>query len=221
MRARRTNSRKNRSYFNATKKLVRKGSYLGIGIITIVISSFILIYSRIMLYEREKTSLESYVREYDLLEKKLNVESNRMKDLASFNSKLVKDIANIISNSAFLKEISNIIPSGIKLTSLSIKGGKIVLEGLAVEDKGVEAINRFVIKLASSKFFKPAIIIDNIKNEGQLASLDEGDGFNLRFKILGEVSSEVTPLDKLTLLELGSYGMANRIDYLESQGLNQ
>ncbi len=207
-------------YFASTRQLIWKGGFIGASILLLTLTISALIYARTMLYENSKNELISYVDEYDKLEAKLNDESRKMKDLANFNNKLAKNIYRIISSSAFLKEITNSIPTNIELTSLSIDSEKITFEGITDEEIGLETINMFLLKLSDSLFFSKNIVINNIESNNNNSDSDF-ESNSLEFTLTATFNSDLEYIDKDTLLQLGSIGLSNRIDYLEKAGFDK
>jgi len=198
-------------YFVDTKKYLKKGIYIGLTLISIsfiVGLSFII---RTNILEKKKSNIKNFVDEYDSLQIKLNNESQQLKEVASFNENLKNAILNISSSSALLKEISNIVPRNIKLVDLENDNSFLTLEGEIYGDKPLELANAFLLSLNNSEFINfDTIDFSDIKiNE----DINEKT-FTLNIKT--NITNDYKVINKKYLKKLGSNGLANRIDLLQS-----
>ena len=77
----------------------------------------------------------------------MNKESKELKEISKFNKTLKNSIMNISSSSALLQEIALIIPTDIQILELMSKGNSLSLQAKTYNDKYLESINSFLIKL--------------------------------------------------------------------------
>jgi len=198
-------------YFVDTKKYLKKGIYIGLTLISIsfiVGLSFII---RTNILEKKKSNIKNFVDEYDSLQIKLNNESQQLKEVASFNENLKNAILNISSSSALLKEISNIVPRNIKLVDLENDNSFLTLEGEIYGDKPLELANAFLLSLNNSEFINfDTIDFSDIKIN------DDIDAKTFTLNIKTNITNDYKVINKKYLKKLGSNGLANRIDLLQS-----
>ena len=197
-------------FFVDTKKYLKKGIYIGISLISVAVFVGIVFIIRTNILERKKSNIKDFVDEYDLLQIKLNKESKELKDVASFNENLKKGILNINSSSALLKEISLIIPRGIRLVDFDNKKNILSLKSEIFGDKPLNLANGFLLSLDKSEFidFNPVDLTEIQFDEGKDTNI-----FTLNIKTT--ISNNYENINQKYLEELGSKGLANRIDLLK------
>ena len=198
-------------YFVDTKKYLKKGIYLGLTLISISVIvglSFIL---RTNILEKKKSDIKNFVDEYDSLQIKLNNESQQLKNVASFNENLKNAILNISSSSALLKEISNIVPRNIKLVDFENDNSFLILKGEIYGDRPLELANALLLSLNNSEF----INFDEI-DFSDIKINEDKDAKTFTLNVKTNITNDYKVINKKYLKKLGSNGLANRIDLLQS-----
>ena len=112
-----------------------------------------------------------FVNEYDNYVMKINNLKKQATSLKQTNKNLSKAIISIRSGSAILSEISRLMPSQITLTKVNVSDNKLEIKGIVPQDKGLEKINIFILKLIESKFIvdeSVKLINANVFNTDQI-----------------------------------------------------
>ena len=199
-------------YFTETNKYIKKGIFSGIIIIIISLVLGIPFIFRIKYLESKKTKIKVFSDQYDVLEKKLEDEKKQINQISSFNNKISDSILNISSSSALFQEIALIIPKDIQLLEFTSKGNSLVLKARLSNNKYLEILNSFLIKLDESELVKfNDMDLKNIKSFNQ-QSQEKDYLFNINTKI----STKYADINKKYLIKLGSYGLFNRLNILEN-----
>ena len=197
-------------YFIDNRKLIKKGIYIGISIISIALISGFSFIIRSTILENKKSQIKNYSDEYDSLQIKLDQESKELKNVAGFNTKLKNSIVNISSSSALLKEISLLIPNNINLTFLSTQGNNLSLKSKQTGKEYLSYINGFLISLDNSEFINfNQIDLTDIKS-------DEENSGTYDATIKTKITNEYKDINQKYLKKLGSFGLSNRIELLRN-----
>ena len=198
-------------YFIENKKYIKQGIFSGLILIIISLILGIPFILRTSFLENKKEKIRPFSDEYDLLEKKLNKESEELKEISKFNKNLKNSIVNISSSSALLQEISLIIPADIQLLEFISKGDSLNLQAKISSDKNLETINSFFINLAKSELVK----FDDIDLKEIKASSKDNKGNSFLFDLKTQISTEYEDINDKYLVKLGSYGLFNRLQILK------
>ena len=199
-------------YFTETNKYIKKGIFSGIIIIIISLVLGIPFIFRIKYLESKKTKIKVFSDQYDVLEKKLEDEKKQLNQISSFNNKISDSILNISSSSALFQEIALIIPKDIQLLEFTSKGNSLILKASLSNNKYLEILNSFLIKLDESELVKfNDMELKNIRSFNQ-QSQEKDYLFNINTKI----STKYADINKKYLIKLGSYGLFNRLNILEN-----
>lgn len=200
-------------YFIDNKKYIKKGIYIGISIISIVLISGFSFILRSKILENKKFQIKSYSDEYDSLQIKLDKEAKELKTIAAFNTNLKNSIVNISSSSALLKEISLLIPKEINLIFLSTEGNKLSMKSKQNDEDYLKYINGFLISLDNSEFIKfNQIDLTSIKLEEKEKKRTYIANINTK------ITNNYKEINQKYLKILGSFGLSNRIDLLRNLG---
>ena len=214
LRKRRESNLLQEPFFIDTKKYIKKGIYIGFTIISLslLVGVFFIIRSNIL--QRKKTEIQPLVNEYDSLQLKLDKESRELKSVAAFNKKLKNSIVNISSSSALLSEISLKIPKSIQLLNLNSSNSVLTLKSKVLNKNSLNLINGFLIGLDNSEFIKFSDMdLGDIKSE--TTNELENSKYYL-FDITSKITTDFIDINRKYLRDLGSEGLSNRIEILNS-----
>ena len=199
-------------YFIDTNKYIKKGIFSGLILILISLILGIPFIFRIKFLENQKVKLQPFIEEHDLLVKNLDKESKQLKEIAKFNEDLKNSIINISSSSALFKEISLIIPKDIQLLELNSKGNSLIMKAKVYNEKYLGVLNSFLLNLDNSEFIK----FDNIDLKEIKSSNKNIKDKEYLFEIITKLSTNYSQINKDYLIKLGSYGLFNRLNLLNS-----
>ena len=131
-------------------------------------------------------------------------------------------VGDLKSGSAILTEITRLIPAPLSLDNLVLKETTLRLRGKAKQPNGIEHINLFLLNLKDSSF----LVKDTVRLVKVSETSEDGGGSQsgnlkaLKFTVTADFSNDISKVNKKTYLnDLGSKGLARRIDILEKEGL--
>jgi len=200
-------------FFIDTRKYIIKGIYLGVSIISVSVLIGAVFIVRSNIIQRKKFQIKPLVDEYNSLQLKLDKESKQLKSVAEFNRNLKDSIVNISSSSALLSEISSKIPKNIQLINLNSSNSILTLKSKVPESNAFNLINGFIIGLDNSEFINfSEIDLGEINEEGNKSGSNKYFTVNINTKI----TTNFEDINRKYLKNLGSEGLSNRIDILES-----
>ena len=215
LRKRRASNNLAAPYFVDTYKYVKKGIFSGFVLIFLTLILGIPFIFRIKFLENQKVKLKPFTDEYDTLLKNVNQESKQLKEIAKFNEELKNSIINISSSSALFKEISLIIPKDIQLLELTSKGNSLITKAKIYNEKYLGVLNSFLLNLDNSEFVKfNNIDLKEIKSSN--SNTKDNKDKEYLFEINTNLSTNYSQLNKNYLIKLGSYGLFNRLNILNS-----
>ena len=199
-------------YFVDTKKYIKNGIFSGLILIVISIILGIPFILRTRILENKKDKIRIFSDEYDLLEKKLDKESMQLKEISKFNNQLKNSIMNISSSSALLKEITLIIPKDIQLLEFSSRNESLIMKAKLSNDEYLKTLNSFLLNLDKSTLIK--------FEEIDLKEVSVSDRNILEKSYLVDISTKVSKnyrdINDKYLIQLGSYGLSNRLNLLRN-----
>jgi len=199
-------------YFVDTNKYIKNGIFSGLILITISFITGIPFIARTQILENKKDKIRIFSDEYDLLEKKLDKESQQLKEISKFNNELKNSIMDISSSSALLKEITLIIPKDIQLLEFSSSDDTLNMKAKLSTDKYLQTINSFLLNLDKSKLIKFEDI-DLKKVSISERNLEEKSYF---VDISTKLSTNYREINEKYLIQLGSFGLSNRLNLLKT-----
>ena len=199
-------------YFVDTKKYIKNGIFSGLILIVISLILGIPFILRTRILENKKDKIRIFSDEYDLLEKKLDKESMQLKEISKFNNQLKNSIMNISSSSALLKEITLIIPKDIQLLEFSSRDEFLIMKAKLSNDEYLKTLNSFLLNLDKSTLIK--------FEEIDLKEVSVSDRNILEKSYLVDISTKVSKnyrdINDKYLIQLGSYGLSNRLNLLRN-----
>ena len=199
-------------YFVDTKKYIKNGIVSGLILIIISLLLGIPFILRTKILENKKDKIRIFSDEYDLLEKKLDKESIQLKEISKFNNELKNSIMNISSSSALLKEITLIIPKDIQLLEFSSRDEFLIMKAKLSNDEYLKTLNSFLLNLDKSTLIK--------FEEIDLKEVSVSDRNILEKSYLVDISTKVSKnyrdINDKYLIQLGSYGLSNRLNLLRN-----
>ena len=199
-------------YFVDTKKYIKNGIFSGLILITISLILGIPFILRTKILENKKDKIKIFSDEYDLLEKKLDQESIQLKEVSKFNNDLKISIMDISSSSALLKEITLIIPKDIQLLDFSAKDNFLNIRAKLSNDEYLKTVNSFLLNLAKSKLIRFEDIDLKEISVSERNSKEKSYLVDIRTKI----SADYKEINEKYLIQLGSYGLSNRLNLLKN-----
>ncbi len=212
LRKRRKTSKLIDPYFVDTKKYIKNGVFSGFILIVISLILGIPFIFRTKILENKKDNIKLFSDQYDLLENKLDKESIQLKEISKFNNELKNSIMDISSSSALLKEISLIIPKDIQLLELSSRDDFLIMKAKLSNDEYLKTLNSFLLNLDKSELIK----FEEIDLKEVSVSQRNLEQKSYLIDISTKVSKNYRYINEKYLIQLGSYGLSNRLNLLKN-----
>ena len=136
----------------------------------------------------------------------------QLKNISKFNSELKNSIMNISSSSALFKEITLVIPKDIQLLEFSSSNDSLIMKARLSNDEYLKILNSFLLNLDKSELIKfedvdfKEISIEDRNSESKSYLVD----------IRTKVSTNYREINEKYLIQLGSYGLSNRLNLLKN-----
>ena len=212
LRKRRKTSKLIDPYFVDTKKYIKNGVFSGFILIVISLILGIPFIFRTKILENKKNNIKLFSDQYDLLENKLDKESIQLKEISKFNNELKNSIMDISSSSALLKEISLIIPKDIQLLEFSSRDDFLIMKAKLSNDEYLKTLNSFLLNLDKSELIK----FEEIDLKEVSVSQRNLEQKSYLIDISTKVSKNYRYINEKYLIQLGSYGLSNRLNLLKN-----
>jgi len=211
------------------KALLWKGGLIGAGFVltALLICLGAFLYSRRL--EQEQTRLAPIAAEFDQTQLRVGRTNTDLKKLEAANTALAQAIAGVRSGSAVLTELSRVVPRGLQFTKLKLLSDQLELLGLVNQPLGLTLINGLELQLRASPFFqKDGVTLVKAQEANAAAApapSPTGDAAapappkQLSFELKATFASDAAKLTGDRLMELGSNGLALRVQLLRREGL--
>ena len=119
---------------------------------------------------------------------------------------------NISSSSALFKEITLVIPKDIQLLEFSSRDDSLIMKARLSNDEYLKILNSFLLNLDKSELIKfedidfKEISVEERNSESKSYLVD----------IRTKVSTNYREINEKYLIQLGSYGLSNRLNLLKN-----
>ena len=211
------------------KELLWKGGLIGGGVVltALLICLGAFLYSRWL--EQEQIRLTPIAAEFDQIQLTVGRTNAELKKLEAANTALAQAIAGVRSGSAVLTELSRVVPRGVQFTKLKLLGDQLELLGLVNQPLGLTLINGLELQLRASPFFQKDGVTLVKAQEATAAAAPAPSPTGgaaapappkqLSFELKATFASDAAKLTRDRLMELGSNGLALRVQLLRREGL--
>jgi type IV pilus assembly protein PilN len=201
-----------------------KGLTIGSAILGLALGAAGLVALRSAMVASALANLSSVEGEVAQFESTVRTGQAALAQVEQANTALVKGLLGVRSGSALLRDLQRRVPQGIQLTEAKAQGagGELVLKGLAGDPQPFAAINALQLQLKRSPLVDPAgVVLRKASREEQDGRSEPGPrqvAFELvvRFRPANTISPQA---EKQLLEELGSDGLARRLNLLQKEGL--
>ena len=218
---RRRDEQEEKIYFRSNRNVIATGFLIGSSFMLLILIGYIYNSYKKSEYRQEINILQKDSTKFDTLILKSNKYQRQFNEIKKFNENLAISISGLSSGSALISEIKNLTPKDIYLNSLSSNDSDLELQGEVKSEIGLSIINAFILKLQSSPFLeKDNIYLESIeaKENNKLNSSNRISNKSYEFKINAKLSTNYNEIDNIKLIELGSEGLASRINILKDAG---
>ena len=213
------------------RPLLLRGALIGAALLAAALAGTALVFLRHQLVKAQASQLARFEGEASQLQSEMTASKTRLDQLVATNRSLTEALTTLRTSSALLAELQLRTPEGIQLLSAEARGSTLVLKGQAVDPLAFARINAMQLELARSPLMNAegvALVklerVDKTpaatpQQGGQAARVEPEMTSAVSFEMSGPFAS-LPPVRQLVVMqELGSQGMARRLQLLQAEGL--
>lgn len=200
-----------------------KGVVIGAVLAGVSLGIAALLGLRSVVLGREIESISTVEAELEQYETRLRSEKAALSQVDAANAALVTGLLSVRSGSALLRDLQLRVPNGVQLRGARQEGDgqRLVLQGQARDPKPFEAINALLLQLKRSPLVDPASVsLKKAAREETKGQSGPGTARPVTFELALAFRPPIQPLAEKRILEqLGSEGLAQRLELLQKEGL--
>jgi type IV pilus assembly protein PilN len=210
-----------------TRRTLAQGVAIGAALLGLSLGIAGLLFLRGAMLRSQLDQLATVEAEVEQFETRLQTERARLNQLSAANQELVKGLLGSRSGSALMRDLQLRVPQGIQLTDTTEQGNGITIKGVARDPQAFERINALQLDLKRSPLIDPNQV-RLVKGSRQLQDSSSGSRSAqaspdaVDFELRADFRPAIAPAaEKVILEELGSDGLARRLDLLQREGVLQ
>jgi type IV pilus assembly protein PilN len=206
------------------RPLLLRGALIGAVVLGVAVGCTALLFLRRQFVRAQAAQLIHFEAESTQLQAEMAAAKAKLDQISVTNRSLTEALTTLRTSSALLADLQLRTPEGLQLTSAEAKGSTLVLKGQAVDPLAFARINAMQLELRRSPLMK-AKGVDLVKLERveQSAATPKQAGSVIptavRFEMTGPFASLPPSRQLAVMRQLGSEGMARRLQLLEAEGL--
>jgi type IV pilus assembly protein PilN len=206
------------------RPLLLRGALIGAVVLGVAVGCTALLFLRQQFVRAQAAQLIHFEAESTQLQAEMAAAKAKLDQISVTNRSLTEALTTLRTSSALLADLQLRTPEGLQLTSAEAKGSTLVLKGQAVDPLAFARINAMQLELRRSPLMK-AKGVDLVKLERveQSAATPKQAGSVIptavRFEMTGPFASLPPSRQLAVMRQLGSEGMARRLQLLEAEGL--
>jgi len=202
------------------RRLLVQGSLIGAMVLGLVVGLSALVFLRHQMVKSQMGRLTEVEAQAAQLRQQSGLRKARVLQITNVNKQLVSSLTGVRSSSALMKELQIRMPVGIQLLSADMAGSALVLRGQTFDPQAFERINALQLELQNSPLLDPtAISLSKVERKGTDANLPAGVKPPVSFE-LSAPFAQLQPRQQLQIMrQLGSGGLARRLELLQREGL--
>lgn len=210
------------SVLGVRNQLLRRGALIGAGLLGAVALLSGAVYLRHRYIQAQLEALKPIELKYKEISASNAQRDEKLRAQTATNRALAESLTSVRTSSSLLTDLQLRTPEGVQLSSAAVSGKDLTLKGQSVDPMAFGRINAMLLELQRSTLFDPKSVT-LVKSE-RAAAQDErqklaGIPAPVSFEIRGTFV-DLTPRRQLEVMrQLGSEGMARRLQLLQSEGL--
>jgi type IV pilus assembly protein PilN len=206
------------------RPLLLRGALIGVVILGAAVGSTALVFLRQQYVRAQTAQLSRFETESTQLQAELAASKAKLDQLNATNRGLSEALTTLRTSSALLADLQLRTPEGVQLTSAEARGTSLVIKGQAVDPLAFARINAMQLELRRSPLMNASgVTIVKLQRIEASANSAKPGGLMIplavQFEVTGPFAS-LPPARQLAVMrQLGSEGMARRLQLLQSEGL--
>ena len=212
------------------RALVLRGWVIGAGVLGLLLGFTALVSLRHQLVKTEMGQLNQVEAQAASLQAELGKRSKRLAMITDVNRQLSTALSNVRPSSALLSELQLLTPDGVQLLSAEAGENGLVLKGLAQDPMAFARINAMQLELRRSPLLDPlGISLSKLERRSEgpptspapagMPAATSAGAAPVQFEITGRFADLQALRLEQVLRQLGSSGMARRLQLMQREGL--
>jgi type IV pilus assembly protein PilN len=212
------------------RTLLLRGALIGTALLGVALGCTALVFLRLQFVKARAAQLERFEGEAAQLQAEMTASKTKLDQLTASNLGLTEALTTLRTSSALLADLQLRTPEGIQLLSAEAKGPTLVLKGQAVDPLAFARINALQLELARSPLMNAeGVALVKLERVDKTPTPSQQGGqapppvavptSSVTFEMSGPFASLPPARQLLVMKELGSEGMARRLQLLQSEGL--
>jgi type IV pilus assembly protein PilN len=206
------------------RPLLLRGALIGAVVLGVSVGATALVFLRFQIVRMQAAQLTRFEAESTQLQAQMAASRARLNQLNATNRSLTEGLTTLRTSSALLAELQLRTPEGIQLQSAEVKGANLVLKGQAVDPLAFARINALQLELSRSPLLQgKGVALVKLERvpaaQPPAGQTTPARPATVRFELTGPFAS-LPPARQLGVMrQLGSEGMARRLQLLQAEGL--
>lgn len=206
------------------RPLLIKGALIGAAIFGVSLVFTAGVFLRQQLVKAQTGQLTRFEAEASQLQADMAASQARLNQLTATNRSLTGALTTLRTSSALLADLQLRTPEGIRITSAEAIGASLVLKGQAVDPLAFARINAMQLEWRRSPLMDASEVnlVKLERVEGKAGSDKPGGSATpsmVEFEMTGPFASLPPSRQLAVMKQLGSEGMARRLQLLQAEGL--
>jgi type IV pilus assembly protein PilN len=207
------------------RPLLLRGAIIGASVLGVAVGLTALLFLRHQMIKAETAQLTRFESESSQLQEEVTASQGRLTKISATNRSLTDALTTLRTSSALLADLQLRTPEGVQLLSAQVKPGPVLeLKGQAVDPLAFARINALQLELRRSPLMDPKEVhLIKLERVQPVNGPPLAKGLQLPAAVSFELNAKfatLAPARQLTVMrQLGSDGMARRLQMLQSEGL--
>ncbi|WP_216902181.1 PilN domain-containing protein [Synechococcus sp. CCY 9618] len=208
------------------RPLLLRGALVGAVVLGVAVGCTALVFLRQQVVKAQTAQLTRFEAESNQLQAEMAASKTKLDQLTAINRGLTEALTTLRTSSALLADLQLRTPEGVQITSAEARGTVLVLKGQAVDPLAFARINAMQLELRRSPLMDAKgvnlVKLERVEATAGTAKPDDPViASAVRFEMTGPFAS-LPPARQLAVMrQLGSQGMARRLQLLQGEGLIQ
>ncbi len=206
------------------RPLLLRGAIIGAAVLGVAVGLTALLFLRHQMIKVQAAQLGRFEAESSQLQGEVTASQGTLAKITATNRSLTDALTTLRTSSALLADLQLRTPAGVQLLSAQVKGPLLELKGQAVDPLAFARINALQLELRRSPLMDPkGVHLVKLERVLPVAGPPLAKGLQLPAAVSFELNATfatLAPTRQLTVLrQLGSDGMARRLQTLQTEGL--
>jgi type IV pilus assembly protein PilN len=206
------------------RPLLLRGALIGAVVLGASVACTALVFLRYQFVKLQTAQLSHIEAESTQLQADMAASRAKLDQLTTTNRNLTEGLTTLRTSSALLAELQLRTPEGVQLQSAEAEGENLVLKGQALDPLAFARINALQLELARSPLMKPkGVTLVKLERVPVAPPVSGQSGAvapaAVSFELAGPFATLPPARQLVVMRQLGSEGMARRLQLLQAEGL--